>query len=116
MKILNQEDINALKPYEKLITHAYKYSSIRGASTIISQKIASIIDEKKLNYNWSCSSCIINLYKRAAKMYYEAIERLKEQQEAETEEKKPENEQPQNNEKPIKPTKKKQSKKVESKA
>lgn len=85
-KILTQDELTALAKYQALFDRAAKTSSIRGASVNISKEIAAIIDETPRHYNWGCGSCIINLYKRASKVYHDNLKRIQEEVERPTDE------------------------------
>lgn len=117
MKKLTQEDIEKLKKYETLFEKVLKTSTIRGTSIQISKTISSIIDEKPKIYNWGCAGCMIHLYKRAAKLYFDTISALKEQEVAESATSPTEETDENKDESTTKRTRKKKSgKKMESEA
>lgn len=65
-----------------------KYSNIRNAPRYLTELIVGIYEEatgKTLNKNYSCASCVMNIYKIIGKTYFaqlkeqEEVARLKEQ-------------------------------------
>ncbi len=68
--IISDEDFNILLKYADMLEDVLKNNRIRSTSRLISKEIAYVADNHQvLNYSWGCGACMLNLYKRAAKMF-----------------------------------------------
>lgn len=86
MKLYTKEQIAELKKLD-VIQHfqtALDSDYKRGTSSIQDNKVADIFDAAtggKVSRNFSCKSCVFNLYRKAGELYRETLEWMKKEKE-----------------------------------
>lgn len=86
MNLYSKEQIAELKKLD-VIQHfktALDSDYKRGTSSIQDNKVADIYDAAtggKTSRNFSCKSCVFNLYRKAGKLYRETLEFMKKEKE-----------------------------------
>lgn len=84
--LLSDEDFNNLSKYADLFEELVKNNRLRSRSRQMSKEVAYIVDNHNIrNYSWSCGTCMYNLYKRAADLYYDNLKYRNAQNEPESE-------------------------------
>ena len=97
MNLYSKEQIEELKKLD-VIQHfqtALDSDYKRGTSSIQDNKVADIYDAAtggKVSRNFSCKSCVFNLYRKAGELYRETLEWMKKEKELKKKNKKVDNE------------------------
>lgn len=86
MNLYTKEQIAELKKLDVIqhFTTAIDSDYKRGTSSIQDNKVADIYDAAtggKVSRNFSCKSCIFNLYRKAGELYRETLEFMKKEKE-----------------------------------
>ena len=86
MNLYTKEQIAELKKLDVIqhFTTALDSDYKRGTSSIQDNKVADIFDAAtggKVSRNFSCKSCVFNLYRKAGELYRETLEFMKKEKE-----------------------------------
>ena len=86
MSLYTKEQIKELKKLDVIqhFTTALDSDYKRGTSSIQDNKVADIYDAAtggKVSRNFSCKSCVFNLYRKAGELYRETLEFMKKEKE-----------------------------------
>ena len=86
MSLYTKEQIAELKKLDVIqhFTTALDSDYKRGTSSIQDNKVADIYDAAtggKVSRNFSCKSCVFNLYRKAGELYRETLEFMKKEKE-----------------------------------
>lgn len=86
MNLYTKEQIAELKKLDVIqhFTTALDSDYKRGTSSIQDNKVADIYDAAtggKVSRNFSCKSCVFNLYRKAGELYRETLEFMKKEKE-----------------------------------
>ena len=86
MNLYTKEQIAELKKLDVIqhFTTALDSDYKRGTSSIQDNKVADIYDAAtggKVSRNFSCKSCVFNLYRKAGELYRETLEWMKKEKE-----------------------------------
>lgn len=86
MNLYTKEQIAELKKLDVIqhFTTALDSDYKRGTSSIQDNKVADIFDAAtggKVSRNFSCKSCVFNLYRKAGELYRETLEWMKKEKE-----------------------------------
>ena len=86
MNLYTKEQIAELKKLDVIqhFTTAIDSDYKRGTSSIQDNKVADIYDAAtggKVSRNFSCKSCVFNLYRKAGELYRETLEFMKKEKE-----------------------------------
>lgn len=86
MNLYTKEQIAELKKLDVIqhFTTALDSDYKRGTSSIQDNKVADIFDAAtggKVSRNFSCKSCVFNLYRKAGEIYRETLEFMKKEKE-----------------------------------
>ena len=86
MSLYTKEQITELKKLDVIqhFTTALDSDYKRGTSSIQDNKVADIYDAAtggKVSRNFSCKSCVFNLYRKAGELYRETLEFMKKEKE-----------------------------------
>ena len=87
MNLYTKEQIAELKTLDVIqhFTTALDSDYKRGTSSIQDNKVADIYDAAtggKVSRNFSCKSCVFNLYRKAGELYRETLEFMKKEKES----------------------------------
>lgn len=87
MNLYTKEQIAELKKLDVIqhFTTALDSDYKRGTSSIQDNKVADIYDAAtggKVSRNFSCKSCVFNLYRKAGELYRETLEFMKKEKES----------------------------------
>lgn len=77
MKYFTKDDINILMKYEYYFSTVIKYNYKRNTTRQINDEVADVYERttnEKLSRNYSCSSCVFNIFKTVGKLYFDSIE------------------------------------------
>lgn len=75
-QIAELKKLDVIQHFKTVLDSDYK----RGTSSIQDNKVADIYDAAtggKVSRNFSCKSCVFNLYRKAGELYRETLERMK---------------------------------------
>ena len=86
MNLYSKEQIAELKKLDVIqhFTTALDSDYKRGTSSVQDNKVADIYDAAtggKVSRNFSCKSCVFNLYRKAGELYRETLEFMKKEKE-----------------------------------
>lgn len=86
MNLYTKEQIAELKKLDVIqhFTTAIDSDYKRGTSSVQDNKVADIYDAAtggKVSRNFSCKSCVFNLYRKAGELYRETLEFMKKEKE-----------------------------------
>lgn len=86
MNLYTKEQIAELKKLDVIqhFTTAIDSDYKRGTSSAQDNKVADIYDAAtggKVSRNFSCKSCVFNLYRKAGELYRETLEQMKKEKE-----------------------------------
>ena len=86
MNLYTKEQIAELKKLDVIqhFTTALDSDYKRGTSSVQDNKVADIYDAAtggKVSRNFSCKSCVFNLYRKAGELYRETLEFMKKEKE-----------------------------------
>ena len=86
MSLYTKEQIAELKKLDVIqhFTTALDSDYKRGTSSVQDNKVADIYDAAtggKVSRNFSCKSCVFNLYRKAGELYRETLEFMKKEKE-----------------------------------
>ena len=86
MNLYTKEQIAELKKLDVIqhFTTALDSDYKRGTSSVQDNKVADIYDAAtggKVSRNFSCKSCVFNLYRKAGELYRETLEWMKKEKE-----------------------------------
>ena len=86
MSLYTKEQIAELKKLDVIqhFTTALDSDYKRGTSSVQDNKVADIYDAAtggKVSRNFSCKSCVFNLYRKAGELYRETLEWMKKEKE-----------------------------------
>lgn len=79
-QIAELKKLDVIQHFKTVLDSDYK----RGTSSIQDNKVADIYDAAtggKVSRNFSCKSCVFNLYRKAGELYRETLEWMKKEKE-----------------------------------
>ena len=79
-QIAELKKLDVIQHFKTVLDSDYK----RGTSSIQDNKVADIFDAAtggKVSRNFSCKSCVFNLYRKAGELYRETLEWMKKEKE-----------------------------------
>lgn len=79
-QIAELKKLDVIQHFKTVLDSDYK----RGTSSIQDNKVADIYDAAtggKVSRNFSCKSCVFNLYRKAGELYNETLEWMKKEKE-----------------------------------
>lgn len=79
-QIAELKKLDVIQHFQTVLDSDYK----RGTSSIQDNKVADIFDAAtggKVSRNFSCKSCVFNLYRKAGELYRETLEWMKKEKE-----------------------------------
>lgn len=78
--MFNKKQIKALKVAEPFFTTAVRSGYKRATSSTLNDMVADYYDSvsgrNPISRNWSCNTCVFNLYKMCGKIYFDSIKQV----------------------------------------